>query len=137
MIRSEVLRKLGSFEEKFFMYFEDLEFSLRLNSHYRIVYVPESRVYHKVGAGTRWSSYTPLYSYYYTRNRLWYFKNESPLYRIYVVAFSIVNVIAKSMVIMFFSLLKSENGEMTTGKSLSALWRGLKDGLFPRDTESK
>ena len=44
--RTEVLQKLGGFNEKFFLYFEDFALSLELGKLGRIDYVPEVKVVH-------------------------------------------------------------------------------------------
>lgn len=45
-IRTEALRKVGIFDERFFMYFEDLDLSRRIHKYYRTVYHPVSAVIH-------------------------------------------------------------------------------------------
>jgi GT2 family glycosyltransferase len=45
--RSEVLQRLGGFDERFFMYFEDFDLSLRSREMARNVYVPEAYVVHE------------------------------------------------------------------------------------------
>jgi GT2 family glycosyltransferase len=45
--RSEVLQRLGGFDERFFMYFEDFDLSLRSSKMGRNVYVPEAYVVHE------------------------------------------------------------------------------------------
>ena len=48
MVRVELIRKFGSWDQNFFMYHEDLEWSLRLRSlGYKIVLVSDSIFYHK------------------------------------------------------------------------------------------
>jgi GT2 family glycosyltransferase len=67
LIRSSVLRSIGFFDEKLFMYFEDLEFSVRLlKNGYRLGYVPASRIYHKI----LHKGDTPFTVYYGIRSRL-------------------------------------------------------------------
>jgi GT2 family glycosyltransferase len=67
LIRSEVLSKVGLLDEKYFMYFEDAEYSLRLIKHgFHLLYVPQSRIYHKIeNRATQ-----PLSLYFSVRNRL-------------------------------------------------------------------
>jgi GT2 family glycosyltransferase len=67
LMRTEALKRAGLFDERFFMYAEDAELSVRLNSlSYELLYVPESRIYHK--GGERDGS--PFALYYSVRNRL-------------------------------------------------------------------
>jgi len=51
-IRTEVLKKVGLFDERFFMYFEDVDLSRRIHKYYRTVYYPEVCVYHGFGKGS-------------------------------------------------------------------------------------
>jgi hypothetical protein len=45
--RSQVLKELGGFDERFFLYFEDADLSRRMQNHgYRTVYFPEVNVTH-------------------------------------------------------------------------------------------
>ncbi len=54
MFRADVLRQLGGFDTRFFMYVEDVELSLRvLKAGYKIKYIPSTRILHKVHGSTR------------------------------------------------------------------------------------
>lgn len=48
-IRTTALKKVGFFDERFFMYFEDLDLSRRIHKEFRTVYYPESTVVHDSG----------------------------------------------------------------------------------------
>ncbi len=67
LIRTSALRNVGLFDERFFMYHEDAELSMRLvSAGYRLLYVPTSRIYHKaIHLGDN-----PFQLYYSVRNRL-------------------------------------------------------------------
>jgi len=53
MIRREVLEKVGLFDEKFFLYFEEVDLCRRAgNAGWSCWYVPDSRVIHFVGQAT-------------------------------------------------------------------------------------
>ena len=68
LFRSKSLQELGLFEPKYYVLFEDLDWSLRARRRgYRLRVVPEALLWHKVSTsfGKTWS---PLYWYYYTRN---------------------------------------------------------------------
>ncbi|MFX1716124.1 glycosyltransferase family 2 protein [Paraburkholderia sp. A1RO-5L] len=53
LFRSEVLKKLGGFDPKYFLYFEDYDLSLRTHDVARIAYVPSVRVLHHGGGASR------------------------------------------------------------------------------------
>jgi GT2 family glycosyltransferase len=59
LIRRQVVERVGLFDPDFFMYYEDCDFCLRTSRRgFRIVYVPQSRVWHKVArstSGDEWS----------------------------------------------------------------------------------
>ncbi len=44
--RMEVLRQVGPFDDRFFMYFEDVDLVRRIGQKYRTVYYPHTRVMH-------------------------------------------------------------------------------------------
>ncbi|MDT4943841.1 MAG: hypothetical protein QOH14_574 [Pseudonocardiales bacterium] len=48
VVRTELFRELGGFDEQYFMFFEDVDFGWRMNLRgHRVRYVPTSIVYHK------------------------------------------------------------------------------------------
>jgi GT2 family glycosyltransferase len=51
-IRTEVLKKVGLFDERFFMYLEDTDLSRRINRVSKTVYYPEVSIYHEYGKGS-------------------------------------------------------------------------------------
>ncbi|MFA6129510.1 MAG: glycosyltransferase family 2 protein [Candidatus Omnitrophota bacterium] len=51
-IRTEVFRKAGVFDERFFLYFEDVDLSRRINQVSRNVYFPEAIIYHGYERGS-------------------------------------------------------------------------------------
>jgi hypothetical protein len=53
LFRTEVLRKLGGFDPRFFLYFEDFDLSLRMAKVARIAYVPSVRIVHHGGGAAR------------------------------------------------------------------------------------
>lgn len=68
-IASKVFEKIGLFNEKYFMYFEDVEFSLRaLRAGFKVIYSPKTYLWHKVAQGSSVGS--NLNDYFITRNRL-------------------------------------------------------------------
>ncbi len=49
LVRSKSLRQIGGFDERYFMYFEDFDLSLRLADYGKLLYWPEMRIVHHGG----------------------------------------------------------------------------------------
>lgn len=69
LVRKEVFEQIGFFDDKLFLYFEDVEFCQRAKAAgWKIMFVPDSKVWHKVSQSSGIGS--DLNDYYITRNRL-------------------------------------------------------------------
>lgn len=69
-IPMDVIRRAGVLDERFFLYYEDTEYSFRLRKMgIAIYYCPQAVMYHKVGATTKGAD-SPLCAYYIARNWL-------------------------------------------------------------------
>jgi len=69
LTKKEVFERVGVFDERFFLYLEDLDFSLRIRkNNFKIKFIPQAVVYHKNAASS--GSGSVLHDYYFTRNRL-------------------------------------------------------------------
>lgn len=70
LFRSESLRSVGLFDERYFHTFEDTDWSLRARrAGFSLRVVPEARLGHRF-EGSLGESERPQYTYYYTRNHL-------------------------------------------------------------------
>ncbi len=79
LIKREVIKKIGLLDEKYFMYFEDNDFSMRAKkAGFAILYTPKPVVWHK-NASSSGGSGSQLQEYYLTRNRLLFGINYAPL----------------------------------------------------------
>ena len=79
MVKREVIEKVGLMPECFFLYYEELDWSMMIRrAGYQLWYDPCCTVYHKESQSTGQNS--PLRTYYITRNRLLFAQrnNESP-----------------------------------------------------------
>jgi GT2 family glycosyltransferase len=76
MFKSNALRELDLFDPRFFLLYEDSDWSLRAtNANYTLRFVGRARLRHKVSRSFG-ESWTPEYLYYFTRNGcLWIEKN--------------------------------------------------------------
>ena len=69
MLKHEVIDKVGLMPECYFLYYEELDWSMMMTrAGYEIWYDPTSAIYHKESQSTGQNS--PLRTYYITRNRL-------------------------------------------------------------------
>ncbi len=69
LVKQEVFEKVGLFDERFFLYLEDSDFSLRVKeSGFKIMYIPSAVVIHKNAKSTGLGS--SLQDYFITRNRM-------------------------------------------------------------------
>ena len=69
MVKREAIDKAGLMPECYFLYYEELDWSMMLTrAGYTIWYEPASTIYHKESQATGQNS--PLKTYYLTRNRL-------------------------------------------------------------------
>jgi GT2 family glycosyltransferase len=73
LIKRRVIESVGKLDERFFAYFEETEWCARArNAGYRVAYVPEASVWHKIETADR--TYSWPYLYLMTRNRLLYLR---------------------------------------------------------------
>lgn len=69
MVKRKILEKVGLFDERYFLYLEDMDLSVRIKEKgYKLVYEPKAVVWHK-NAGSSGSG-SDLHDYFFTRNRL-------------------------------------------------------------------
>lgn len=69
MVKREVIEKVGLMPECYFLYYEELDWSMMITrAGYKIWYEPSCTIYHKESQSTGQNS--PLRTYYITRNRL-------------------------------------------------------------------
>jgi GT2 family glycosyltransferase len=76
LARSDLINKIGLLDKKYFAYFEDVDWCVRARkAHYKIVYVPKGKVWHKGGATS--NKITGFIIYLHTRNRFWFMKKHA------------------------------------------------------------
>lgn len=69
LLRREVVERAGWLDERFFTYYEEVEWCVRARrAGFRILHVPQARAWHRISPGAQADS--PIVHYYMTRNRL-------------------------------------------------------------------
>ena len=84
LVSKDFLHTIGLMSEDYFLYFEEIDWACRAKGRFRIVYSPESIVYHKEG-GSIGSSFNPILKtdiadYYGIQNRLVFTRKHYPLF---------------------------------------------------------
>ncbi|MDE2590022.1 MAG: glycosyltransferase family 2 protein, partial [Patescibacteria group bacterium] len=78
LTKREVLEKVGLFDDKFFLYYEDGDLGERIKrAGYKIMYVPTAHLWH-INAGSSGSG-SSLHDYYLTRNRMLFGMQYAPI----------------------------------------------------------
>lgn len=91
LIRKKLINKIGLFDDQFFAYFEETDFCHRAwLAGYKVVYAPESIIYHKIG-GTSNSMNNAFIQYHSFKNRITsYLKNLGTLELIKIIPLHII-----------------------------------------------
>lgn len=100
LIKTELIKKIGSFDPEYFLYWEETDFCARIIKHgYKIIYVPKAKIWHKIGS----SSGSCTSYYYYGRNIFRFMKKNANQYQMitFLLFYSIVNFWIHCFVIIF------------------------------------
>ena len=93
MVKREVIEKAGLMPECYFLYYEELDWSLMIRrAGYDIWYEPATTVFHKESQATGQQS--PLRTYYITRNRLLFVQRNAPLPERYLSYAYLIGLVA-------------------------------------------
>ncbi|MFA9238577.1 MAG: glycosyltransferase family 2 protein [Candidatus Paceibacteria bacterium] len=109
MIKRDVFEKLNGFDERFFVYYEELELSKRIKDiGYKTIFVSESQAYHKGGGTSEQVKAKRLF--YNTRSRLIYgFKHFGFYKGLFLMFFTFV---VEPITRVIFSILKGQRSEI-------------------------
>lgn len=115
LITKDVFSKVGFMDEKYFVYYDDSDFVWRANKKgYKVVYLPETIIQHKVSFST--GGEESLFSIYYTtRNRIYFIKKN-------------FNFFYKLTSLCFFYATRVVKYFLYSNEQKKSLLNGLKDG---------
>lgn len=122
MVRREAIDKAGMMPTCFFLYYEELDWSMMIRrAGYTIWYEPASTIYHKESQTTGQAS--PLRTYYITRNRLFFVQRNSPLPWRYLSYLYLIFVAGLKAILKDLLTKRSDLARAT----LRGLWHFIKD----------
>ena len=100
MVKREALEKVGIMPECYFLYYEELDWSMMFTrAGYTIWYEPACTIYHKESQATGQNS--PLKVYYLTRNRLLFVKRNKKGYAKYITYTYLICMVAPRDIIKY------------------------------------
>lgn len=100
MVKREALEKVGIMPECYFLYYEELDWSMMFTrAGYSIWYEPACTIYHKESQATGQNS--PLKVYYLTRNRLLFVKRNKKRYAKYITYAYLICMVAPRDIIKY------------------------------------
>lgn len=80
LIKSDIFKKIGIFDENYFFYSEDLDFCIQvLRSGYTLLYIPNAKVWHKIESIAR-SRTTPFFIYHLARSKIVFLRKNFLLF---------------------------------------------------------
>ncbi len=126
LVNIEVIKKVGLLDNRFFAYFEDADWSIRMtNLGYKLGVVPESIIYHLKSGSTKKNNtfneghLSPYAHYLNVRNHIYLIKKHSIFNSIGSWTYQILKITSYSI---YFIL----RGRF---EKLKMVWRGLLDGI--------
>ena len=100
LVKREVVDKAGLMPECFFLYYEELDWSMMIRrAGYDIWYEPACTIFHKESQTTGQNS--PLRTYYITRNRLLFVKRNNPNATRYLSYLYLIGIVALRDIIKY------------------------------------
>mgnify|MGYP000882410691 CR=1 FL=1 len=114
-LHRSIVERYGLFDENYFMYYEDTDFSIKLQQHgIPIYYISEAKIWHKVGRSS--GKISGFQEYYIQRNRL-YIMNK---YRDYFyLRISLMYFFLTRLFMMFSHIIR--------GQSIKYILKGILD----------
>jgi len=130
MVRSDIVKAIGGLNDRFFIYYEDVEWSLRIQSlGYKLAYCPNSVVYHEAGMSNKKKEkgkegyLNPIVHFLATRNNILMLRKYTPWYYAGpVIAFQSI----KYTGILSYFLARRRF------EKIKFVCNGLKEGLFSK-----
>ena len=112
MVKREVIDKVGLMPECYFLYYEELDWSMMIRrAGYDIWYEPACTIYHKESQATGQDS--PLKSYYMTRNRLLFAKRNISIPQKYLTYCYLIAIVALRDILKFLLHHRSDLAKAT------------------------
>jgi GT2 family glycosyltransferase len=124
LIKARLLNEIGGLDEMFFLYSEDIDFSLRAKTKgWKLFYVPTSKLWHKVSNSTKQGStfISPTQIYFSTKSKMLLMKKNAKTLN-YLI-FILYTIVYRHIECVFYSLFVNRDL-----KVLKSYYLGMYDG---------
>lgn len=128
LIRNDVLKKTGTFNKQFFLYYEDVELSYRIKEYgYELHFLPGTKLLHEAGVSGQLANKTkegtlhPIIHYYLIRNRIWFLRKNGN--KLFLPVNTLVLFVYCNAVLAYF-IIRSKK------QKTAYFIKGIKDGIF-------
>lgn len=128
LIRNSVLQETGMFNEKYFLYYEDVELSFRIRAKgYQLNILPNTAIYHEAGVSGKLKSkskegyLSPIIHYYLIRNKIWFLRKYGNKWFSPIILSSLI---VQSSTLLCYFVLRGKK------QKLNNLIKGIKDGFL-------
>ncbi len=120
LVRREVFEKVGLFDERYFAYYEDLDFSFRVKeAGFRMLLVPEARLWHKVALSSGGPD-SPQERYLMAKGSVLFFgRHGGGWRRLFIIPYRLGSAVKTTVKLLVRRKFKS----------VQAYWKGLSEGL--------
>jgi GT2 family glycosyltransferase len=129
LIKTEVFKKVGMFDEAFFpIYYDDLDYCLRMKrAGLKLYLIPQAKIYH-LGSMSVGGRNSPRERCLMARNSAYYFKKNMHFWQApFIFLFRLT-----SGLIWTFRLMKNKNI-----KAIVGFWKGFFEGWFKKSPTTK
>jgi GT2 family glycosyltransferase len=121
LVKRKVIDAIGMLPMEYFLQYEDIDYSVNARRHgYRLVYVPDARIWHKISVSTNKIGMNKVY--FEARNRFIFLKKYST--RLQYFCSTIYYIFYFGPLTIVHLLLISKNKEV-----ISKFYNGLREGL--------
>ena len=118
MVKKEVIEKVGMMPECYFLYYEELDWSMMIRRNgYEIWYEPTCTIFHKESQTTGQQS--PLKTYYITRNRLLFAQRNITGIERFITYIYLIGIVTVKDILKYLN-----KGQVNMAK---AVMKGIKD----------
>jgi GT2 family glycosyltransferase len=126
MIRRAALEKIGYFDSRFFLYFEDVDFCRRLiNNGWQVVYLPVGGVVQNGKSDWKTTQITQTMPPYMKSLYKLFIKYDGRVYSIFAWSIAVVSALISIPYFLIVIVVKNVFGKNTQAKILLPLWLGV------------